>query len=70
MACNPFVESGSYPEAVDTAGNNSQQEPFDPISEETAACACKYHTLAVNNSVAYYEADHIANCPRCGDSAC
>lgn len=63
VACDPFVESGSYPEAVDTASDDDEKEPLDPGSKETSACTCEGESSAVNDDVADNELIDIADRP-------
>ena len=69
VACNPLIQSGSYPEAVDAAGNDHQQKPLDPVAEQLGAVAFEAETLAVDHEVTDDKFHHIADRPRSSDAA-
>ncbi len=64
VACNPLIESGNYPEAVNAASDDAEKEPLDPVTEKLSSGAVKCHTLAVNYRVRNYKFHHIADRPR------
>lgn len=69
MGSDPVIESGSYPEAIDTAGNDHEKEPLDPVAEQLSAGAVKGQSLAVENNVLEDVAIEIAYSPRSSDTA-
>lgn len=68
VADDPLVHSGHDPEAVDTAGNDGQQEPLDPLCEQSATGAGKLNALAVNNRMIRNKTHHVTNRPRSGNT--
>ena len=68
-ACDPRVESGSNPEAVDAAGDDAKQPPLDVLSKEIAAGTVETKSSAINNSMAYNKLHNVAYRPRKRDTA-
>jgi hypothetical protein len=66
---DPVIESGSNPKSVDTASDNAEQEPLDPVSEELSAGTVKGKSLAINNSMTDDELPHVTNSPGSTDAA-
>ena len=66
---DPVIESGSNPETIDTASDNREQEPLDPVSKKLSAGTVKGKSLAINNRMADDELPHIADSPRNTESA-
>ena len=48
VGCNPMVHFGDYPETVDTASDNGQQSPKQPVAEKGSAGAVKIKSFAVD----------------------
>ena len=65
---DPVIESGSNPETKDTASDNREQEPLDPVSKKLSAGTVKGKSLAINNRMADDELPHIADSPRSTDT--
>ena len=46
MTCYPLIESGSYPEAVNTAGYHCEQEPLlDPVAKQLSAVSVESQSM-------------------------
>ena len=63
VAADPLVQTRSDPEAVDTAGDEGQEEPLDPVAEQLTAGAIKGQTLAIDHSMLHHKLHHVANGP-------
>ena len=63
MFCFPFLQLDVQPEAINAAGDQRQQEPFDPVAKKLTAVAIKGQTLSVNHSMTNDELHHVTNRP-------
>ena len=60
---DPVVELGSYPEAVDTAGDHGENEPNDPVTDKACTATGELEALAGNYGVLAEPLDEVCNSP-------
>ena len=68
VTCHPVVHFGCYPEGVDAAGDDHQDEPLDPLTEQLTALAVKGVALTVDYRMRYNKLDHHTHCPGCAQT--
>ena len=59
MSDSPLLQLDAHPKTIDAKGDDGQQQPFDPVSEETDRCPVKIKPLPVDHGMFCFPAvDH------------
>ena len=68
MLRDPLLELDRKPEAVDTAGDQGEQEPLDVVAEQLTAGAVEHQLMAVNIGVLCHPTLLVADSPGSADA--
>ena len=70
MLCNPLLHLDAKPEAVDTAGDDGEEEPLDVVAKQLTALAVKSNLVSVNHGVLCNTTLIYTNCSRSANAKC